>query len=44
MLLIPAEVEKVEPEDIYDEIDAEYNELIPFYEKVIKRLESFLIV
>jgi len=40
MLLLPAEVEKIEPEDNYDEVLAEYNELIPLYEKVIKRLES----
>jgi len=39
MLLMPTEVPIVDSKDSYDELDVEFNELISFYEKVLKRLE-----
>lgn len=43
-MAMPAEaVEKLQKTDT-EELDIEYNELVPFYDKVIKRLEVSLTV
>jgi len=42
---MPAEeVKKIESGDNCEELDTEYDELILFYDKVIKRFETFIPV
>lgn len=44
MLAMPAEIEKIQKADSVEDLDIEYNELEPFYDKVLKRLNYFLTV
>lgn len=44
MLAMPAEIEKMQKTESVENMEIEYNELEPFYDKVLKRLNSFLTV
>lgn len=43
MLLMPTAVSTICPKNNCDELDAEFNELLHFYDKVLKRLEIYSV-